>query len=78
MHRFPLYDILVDHPVATRLRRGLVPKGVRTKIRQFFSMRQRPALTAAARRELEGIFDKDLAILGGWLGRSLPAAILVR
>ena len=71
VYRFPLYDLLVDHPVATRLRRGLVPKRVRTKIRRFFSMRQRPALTAAARRELEGIFDKDLAILGGWLGTKL-------
>ena len=71
VRKFPFFDLLVDHPTATRLRRSLVPKAVRTKVRQFFSMRQRPALTAAARKELEGIFDEDLAILGEWLGTKL-------
>lgn len=71
VRKFPLYDLIVEHPGAARLRRGLVPKAVRTRIRQFFSMGKRPTLNAKSRRELELLFDEDLKILGDWLGTSL-------
>jgi hypothetical protein len=71
VRKFPLYDFIVEHPVAIQLRRSLVPKAVRTKIREFFSMRERPALDGLARNELEKLFDEDLAVLGRWLGTSL-------
>lgn len=71
VRKFPLYDLLIEHPVAARLRQGLVPKAVRTKIRRFFSMGERPALTATSKKKLEKLFDEDLTILGDWLGTSL-------
>ena len=49
----------------------LVPKAVRTKVRQFFSMTDRPTLSEKTRQDLEKTFDADLAILGGWLGTDL-------
>jgi hypothetical protein len=71
VRKFPLYDFLVEHPVATALRRNLVPKAIRTRIRDFLSMGERPELTETTRKELEKVFDDDLAILGQWLGISL-------
>lgn len=71
LRKFALFDLLVEHPLAAKLRRGLIPKGVRTKIRRFFSMDKRPELTMTDRRKLEEVFDNDLAILGKWLGISL-------
>ena len=71
LRKFPLFDLLVEHPVATKLRQGLIPKAVRTTIRQFFSINERPELTETALRELQKLFDADLAILGDWLGTGL-------
>jgi hypothetical protein len=69
--KFPLYDVLVDHPIAVRLRRSLVPKAARTRVRQLLSMQERPVLSDLTRENLEKVFDQDLAILGGWLGCDL-------
>jgi Sulfotransferase domain len=74
VRKFPFYNLLVDHPIAAGLRRGLVPKAVRTKVRQFFSMTDRPVLGETTRQNLENVFDKDLAILGGWLGIELDCS----
>lgn len=71
VRKFPFFDLLVEHPIATSLRRRLVPKAVRTKFRQFFSMTNRPVLGEKTRKNLERMFDEDLAILGGWLGTHL-------
>jgi hypothetical protein len=71
VRKFPLYDLVVDNPLAQALRRNLVPKAMRGKIRQMFSMNDRPAMTDATRQQLERQFDDDLAILGGWFGTKL-------
>lgn len=71
VRKFPLYDLIVEHPIAARLRRGLFPKALRTKVRRFLSMEARPAVAETTRKELEKRFDDDLAILGDWLGVSL-------
>ncbi len=42
VRRFPLYHLLVEHPLATTLRRGLVPKALRTKVRQMLTLRDAP------------------------------------
>lgn len=74
VRKFPLYGVIVDHPLATALRRTLVPKAMRTKIREFFSMQERPVLSDQARRAVETTFDEDLAVLGGWLGVTIDCA----
>ena len=68
VRKFPLYSLLVEHPVATRLRRSLVPKAVRSRIRRSLSIAKRPNLTERAKKELEAAFDQDLSTLGQWLG----------
>ncbi len=61
--RFPLQALLVDNPLATALRRNLVPKSIRTRIRQTRQMTERPTLTPALRTRLESVFAQDHAQL---------------
>lgn len=61
--RLPLQGLLIDNPVATALRRRLVPKAIRDRIRQTRQMRERPELTPALRGRLEAVFTKDHAQL---------------
>lgn len=61
--RLPFHDIVVDHPVATALRRALVPKAVRTWIRQGRRMTERPVLPHDLVRRLHATFDEDQAEL---------------
>ena len=75
VRKFPLYELIVDNPLATQLRRTLVPKALRTKVREFFSMRNRPKLSEQNLAELERTFDKDLAVLGKWLGTDINCRI---
>lgn len=57
--KLPLHGLLVDNPVAAYLRRTLVPKSVRTRIREGRKMQDRPELPEDLRRELEARFAED-------------------
>lgn len=61
--RFPLHGLLVDNPIATTLRRALVPKALRNRIRQARQMTLRPTLSSERHRTLEKVFADDYAIL---------------
>jgi Sulfotransferase domain len=71
VRHFPLFDVLIDNRVAEKLRRGLVPKSIRTRVRRLVSITEPPKPSAAVQKRLEEIFDKELAILGRWLGATL-------
>lgn len=59
--KLPLHGLLVTNPVATALRRALVPKALRARIRQARSLRERPDLPAALRDRLTETFAPDQA-----------------
>lgn len=59
VRRFPLQGLLIDNPVATALRRTLVPKALRDRIRRSRQMTARPSLTPALRQKLEARFAAD-------------------
>ena len=63
VRRLPLQGLLIDNPLATALRRSLVPKAVRDRIRKGRQMQDRPKLTPALRARLEAIFAEDHARL---------------
>jgi len=63
VRRFPGYALAVDNPVATALRRALVPKGLRSAVRARLTMRARPALTAEETARLRPVFAGDRAAL---------------
>lgn len=63
--RLPMHGLLVNNPVATALRRTLVPKSFRTWVRQARQMKERPEIPAARVPELQARFLEDRDILAG-------------
>ncbi len=64
VRRFPLHGLIVENRVATIVRRLLVPKTLRTKIRNARRMTHRPSLPIDLRPALEETFAEDRAVLG--------------
>ena len=63
IRQLPFHGLLVDNPVATMLRRALVPKAVRERIRHSRQMTTRPTISSERRRILEAAFAQDHARL---------------
>lgn len=61
--RLPLHGLIVDNPVATLLRRALVPKAIRARIREGRQMAERPQLPDTLREAIEISFSEDRAVL---------------
>lgn len=59
VRKLPLHGLLVANPVATALRRALVPKALRDRIRRGRRMSVRPHLTDALRARLTATFLDD-------------------
>jgi len=74
MRAFPFQNLVVENPVATWLRRSLVPKAFRTRVRNLFTMQKKPVLSDSSLTHLEQLFDRDLKILGDWLGCEVTCA----
>lgn len=56
---FPLKSLIVDSPLATAMRRTLVPKTLRDRVKSKLQMRDRPELPEKVRLELQAVFDAD-------------------
>ncbi len=63
VRRLPLHGLIVDNPVATALRRALVPQSVRRWIRESRQMKARPELPETLKARLREIFAEDQARL---------------
>ncbi len=61
--RVPLHGLLIDNPLATVLRRTLVPQALRDRLKRARQMPDRPALTEAERTRLIAVFAEDRARL---------------
>jgi hypothetical protein len=59
MRRLPLQGLLIDNPVATGLRRALVPKSLRNWVRVRRTMADRPAIPADLQERLQAEFLAD-------------------
>ena len=63
IRRFPLHGLLIDNPLAARLRRALVPQGLRDRIKRGRQIQDRPHLSPERIRALETVFAQDRAVL---------------
>ncbi|ABI93419.1 sulfotransferase (plasmid) [Roseobacter denitrificans] len=57
--RFPLHGLLVGNPVATALRRTLVPQSLRDRIKASRQMQTRPVLSPAQTARLTEVYTAD-------------------
>ena len=74
IRRFPHYDLVVDNPVATTLRRAIVPHQLRDRVKSNLQMTERPQLSPETLARVSAVFDEDLAALGARLGLTLDCA----
>ncbi len=58
-------------PVVQRLRRTLLPEGLRDRIKSRWTMKERPKLNAESLEYLYGELDPDMKLLGEMLGRTI-------
>lgn len=65
MRKIPFQNLLIYNPVATALRRALVPKRLRNAVRKARQINSRPELPVALRRTLQDRFLADRAVLAG-------------
>ncbi len=61
--KFPLHNLLIANPVATALRRALVPQSLRDKVKASRRMTDRPEMPDRLREVLEANFADDFAQL---------------
>lgn len=61
--KLPMQKLLVDNPVATTLRRNLVPKSVRNWIREGRTMQERPEIPEDVQAQMRARFLADRAVL---------------
>ena len=61
--RLPLHGLLIANPVAAALRRTLVPKSIRTRIRNSRKMAMRPEIPADRIAGLKALFAADRDVL---------------
>lgn len=62
VRKLPMHELLIDNPLATRLRRSLIPKSLRQKVREARMMKHRPQLPGDVKAETEAQFllDRDM------------------
>jgi hypothetical protein len=57
--KLPLHGLIMDHPLATTLRRTLVPQSIRDRIKRARVMSHRPELPDTLRGRLEEKYAQD-------------------
>jgi len=66
--KFPLYNLIINSPVATFLRRIFIPKAIRNRVKKSLTQQKRPELNSENLLKIEKILNEDLKFLSDWLG----------
>ena len=74
MRKSALRDAIVEFPPLAMVRRRFVPKAIRNRVRDLWTLRQRPEISEANQRRLVQVFDEDLKRLGEWIGQDISCA----
>lgn len=70
----PFMAFLMNIPGSAAVRRTLIPEGIRERMKRRWRVEERPGLSPATEARVRKIFDRDLAVLGSWLGIRLTSA----
>ena len=71
IRKFYGYGLLVNSKPMAWLRKNLIPQTVRDRVKKQLTMQQRPEISDVQRKRITQIFDRDLKIVGDWLGVGL-------
>lgn len=67
-------DAIVRNPGVMWFRRRFIPQTWRDAVKGFWQMKDRPKLSEQLENHLRTVFDKDLSVVGAWLGAELTCA----
>jgi hypothetical protein len=71
IRRFYGYELLVKWAPMAWVRRKLIPQSLRNRVKKQLTMQQRPEISAIQIDRITEIFNRDLKIVGDWLGVEL-------
>jgi hypothetical protein len=71
LRKSKVVDVLMNCPGSATIRHRFVPQSVRDRIKGLWTMKERPQLSGRRIEELRRIYDRDLTMLGRWLGLDL-------
>jgi hypothetical protein len=63
IRRLPLQELLIDNPLATALRRTLVPQALRDRVKRARQMQDRPRLSPEDTARLTAVYAADRTLL---------------
>jgi hypothetical protein len=64
-------NFLVEAPLLKDIRQNFIPQSWRDSLKPFWMMQEKPQIAPQRQRELQAIFDADLARLSSWFGIEL-------
>ncbi|MEM6857718.1 MAG: sulfotransferase [Pseudomonadota bacterium] len=64
-------DAILEFAPLQLIRRGLVPRSVRSRVKRIWQINQKPILSPETLQRVSAKFDEDLGLLGNWLGTDL-------
>jgi hypothetical protein len=71
IRKFYGYELLVNWKPMAWVRKNLIPQSFRNRVKKQLIMQQRPQISDAQRERITEIFNRDLKIVGDWLGVEL-------
>jgi hypothetical protein len=71
IRKFYGYELLVNWKPMAWVRKNLIPQSLRNRVKKQLIMQQRPQISDAQRERITEIFNRDLKIVGDWLGVEL-------
>jgi hypothetical protein len=71
IRKFYGYELLVNWKPMAWVRKNLIPQSLRNRVKKQLIMQQRPQISDVQRERITEIFNRDLKIVGDWLGVEL-------
>ena len=71
LRKSPMRDAILEFGPLRMIRRGLVPRSIRNRVKRIWQIDQKPVLSPETLQQVSATFDKDLELLGTWLGADL-------
>lgn len=71
IRKFYGYELLVNWKPMAWVRKNLIPQSFRNRVKKQLIMQQRPQISDVQRERITEIFNRDLKIVGDWLGVEL-------
>ena len=74
LRKSPMRDAILEFGPLRMVRRGLVPRSIRSRVKRIWQIDRKPALSPETLQRVTATFDEDLQMLRAWLGTDMNCA----